>query len=110
MPQITVEIAGRNYPLSCREGDEPHVAALAADIAKKADSLLVSLGPMSEARVMLMSALMIADELHETRAGRAPVPPIVDRAADAALEGRLTALIARLNGLVARLEKKPAAA
>lgn len=105
MAQVTVEIAGRNYPLACREGDEPHLTTLATDIARKADRLLESLGPMSEARLMLMTALMIADELHDVRAGKAPAQP----ASDPALEAKLTSLTARVHSLVARLEKKSAA-
>lgn len=106
MAQVTVQIAGRSYPLVCRDGGEPHLQSLAADIARKADTLLASLGPMSEARLMLMTALMIADELHDTRAGKAPSAA----AADPALEARLTALTARIQSLASRLEKKPAAA
>ncbi|WP_416908133.1 MAG: cell division protein ZapA [Polymorphobacter sp.] len=106
MAQVTVEIAGRSYPLSCRDGDEPHLESLAASLARKADGLLASLGPMSEARLMLMTALMVADELHDSRAGKAPPPLPADPAADA----RLAALTARIEALTARLERKSNAA
>jgi cell division protein ZapA len=85
MPQVIVEIGGRNYPLSCRDGDEAHLAGLAADIAAKADGLTRSLGPMSESRLLLMAALMVADELHDSRrngdATRAKPKPAPDSAA-----------------------------
>lgn len=111
MAQVNVEIAGRSYPLACRDGDEPHLKALTADLARKADSLLASLGPMSEARLMLMTALMVADELHDTRIGKAaPASGPVSVAVDPSLEARLTALTARINSLTSRLEKKAAAA
>ncbi len=95
MAQVIVEISGRNYPLACRDGDEPHLLALAADLAARADRLVESLGPMSEGRLMLMTALMVADELHDSRAGKAP-PPMADP--------RLEALAARLEALAANLE------
>jgi cell division protein ZapA len=105
MAQVNVDIAGRSYPLACREGDEPHLMALAAELGRKADSLTESLGPMSEARLLLMTALMVADELHDMRAGKAaPAAP-----SDPALETRLTALTARIQTLTARLDKKAAA-
>ncbi|KPF77609.1 hypothetical protein IP88_05750 [alpha proteobacterium AAP81b] len=70
MADVAVTIAGRSYSLACRDGDEGRVAELAGEIAAKADGLTRSLGTMSEARLLLMSALMIADELHDLRAAR----------------------------------------
>ncbi len=95
MGQVTVEIGGRTYPLSCRDGDEPHLAALAAGIATKADRLTGQLGQMSEARLLLMAALMIADELHEAQKGHfGAAPP----------DPRLEALVTRAEALAASLQ------
>jgi cell division protein ZapA len=109
MAQVVVEIGGRSYPLSCREGDEAHLTGLAADIAAKADGLTRSLGPMSEARLLLMAALMVADELHDVRNGKgaaspepAPVPAPV-AVADPQAAARLEALVDRAERLVSRL-------
>lgn len=98
MGQVIVEIGGRNYQLSCRDGDESHLQGLAASIAAKATSLTASLGQLSEPRLLLMSALMIADELHDTRhAGPDMTPePVPD--------SRLAALVARAEALAARLD------
>ncbi len=85
MAQVIVEIGGRNYPLACKEGGEAHLLALAAIIDTKASKLSSSLGAMSEARLLLMSALMIADELHEGRNG--------------AIDSRLAALVERAERL-----------
>ena len=100
MGQVNVEIGGRSYALSCRDGGEDHLIGLASDIATKADGLTRSLGAMSESRLLLMAALMVADELHDVRSGKAPltVPE-----ADPALITRLAALTERAEVLVARL-------
>ena len=100
MGQVNVDIGGRNYALSCRDGDEHHLKELAGGIADKAQGLTQSLGPMSEPRLLLMAALMVADELHDVRSGKAPltVPE-----ADPALITRLAALTERAEVLVARL-------
>ena len=99
MGSVTVEIGGRSYPLSCRDGDEPQLAALATGIAEKAEKLTAQLGQMSEARLLLMAALMIADELHEARKGnfgsaRAAITP----------DPRLAALVERAEALAASLQ------
>ena len=110
MTQVVVEIGGRNYPLSCRDGDEAHLSGLAADIAAKAEGLTRSLGPMSEARLLLMAALMVADELHDVRNGKgaappepapAPAPPVA--VVDPEAAARLEALVDRAERLVSRL-------
>ncbi len=75
MGQVIVEIGGRNYPLSCRDGDEAHLTGLAAGIAAKAKGLTSQLGQMSESRLLLMAALMIADELHEAKKGNFVADP-----------------------------------
>ncbi len=100
MGQVIVEIGGRNYQLSCRDGGEDHLQALAAGVAGKAEYLTGSLGQLSEPRLLLMSALMIADELHEVRAGKtAAEPPAAAVAPD-----RLAALVARAEALADLLD------
>lgn len=101
MGQVVVEIGGRNYPLSCRDGDELHLTGLAGEIAAKADGLTRSLGPMSEARLLLMAALMVADELHDSRNGQAPPVP---SAGEAAATARLAALVTRAERLADTIE------
>lgn len=101
MGQVRIEIGGRTYPLSCRDGDEAHLSALAAGIAAKAVGLIQSLGPMSESRLLLMTALMVADELHELHNGKMPtVPPM--SAAHAAAEDQIIALVGRAERLSLR--------
>jgi len=95
MGQVTVEIGGRTYPLSCRDGDEPHLGALAAGIAEKAERLTGQLGAMSEARLLLMAALMVADELHEAKKGHFDAAPP---------DLRLAALVARAEALATTLQ------
>ncbi len=101
MGQVVVEIGGRNYALSCRDGDESHLEELAAGIATKADGLTRSLGTMSEARLLLMAALMVADELYDMRSGRAPLPAAAE--ADIETSLRLTALAVRAERLAESL-------
>lgn len=98
MGQVIVAIGGRNYPLACRDGEEAHLTALAADIAAKADRLTKSIGVISETRLLLMSALLIADEAHEIRKGgnagaTAPLPT----------DPQLAGAVARAEALAARL-------
>ena len=105
MGTVNVDIGGRTYALSCRDGDESHLVDLAGGIAEKADSLTRSIGTMTEARLLLMAALMVADELYEVRNGKLPswAPPRL-RETDPEVTEKLTALLDRAEALAAKLD------
>ena len=103
MADVTLQVAGRTYVLACKDGGEAHLSALGAEIDAKAQRLLDQLGPMAEGRLMLMSALLLADELKEKRQVPAPMPATPD-AGNGVLTETLAALTARAEALVARLE------
>ncbi len=65
MAEVTVDIAGRSYRLGCGEGEEEHLVDLATMIDGDARALHRQFGNMSEGRLLLMTALMVADRLSE---------------------------------------------
>lgn len=70
MAEVTVDVAGRTYRLGCAEGEEPHLVRLAELVDTEAQRLHRKIGQMTEGRLMLMSALMLADKLAEAETGR----------------------------------------
>ena len=104
MASVEVEIAARRYAVSCRDGEEEHLRAVAAIVDRKAQDAGAALGSLNEVRQLLFAALLLADEVKERRAGN-PVPPDDDsgRIADA-----LERLAGRVEALAERLEAKPA--
>lgn len=68
MPLVTVTINERNYAIACDEGQEAHLQELAAHVDAKARELLKTAGQPGEQRLLLMAALLIADEYFESRA------------------------------------------
>jgi len=65
MGEVTVDIAGRSYRLGCGPDEEKHLTDLAGMLDTEARGLLRQFGQMSEGRLLLMTALMIADRLGE---------------------------------------------
>ena len=65
MAQLTVTIHGRNYPIVCDDGQEEHVTRLATYIDKRASEIAETVGQVSEGRLLVMTGLLIADELSE---------------------------------------------
>ncbi|GIX13173.1 MAG: hypothetical protein KatS3mg118_1132 [Paracoccaceae bacterium] len=68
MPEIEISIAGRNYRVACGPGEEQHLNAAARVIDIEAEALRRANGAIPESRLMLMSALIIADRLNGTEA------------------------------------------
>ena len=60
-----MKINGRDYLVACEDGEEKHLAFLSQYINKQVESLVESVGQVGEARLLLMAALMVADELSE---------------------------------------------
>jgi len=65
MAQLTVTIHGRNYPIVCDDGQEEHVTRLAAYIDKRATEIAETVGQVGEGRLLVMTSLLVADELSE---------------------------------------------
>lgn len=63
MANVAVTINGRTYDLTCNDGQEGHLHELAADIGGRVDELVKTIGQAGEARLLLMVALLLADEL-----------------------------------------------
>ncbi|KQP56270.1 cell division protein ZapA [Methylobacterium sp. Leaf399] len=67
MPQINVTIDGKSYRMACAEGEEPHLAALAASFGAKVAEMRQAFGEIGDMRLQVMAALTQADELLEVR-------------------------------------------
>ena len=68
MPLVNVMVNERSYAIACDEGQEEHLRKLATHVNQKARELMKSAGQPGEQRLLLMAALLIADEYFETQA------------------------------------------
>jgi cell division protein ZapA len=68
MAQVNVTINGRQYRMACEDGQEDHLMQLAKDIDDRIEQLRNNFGEIGDARLTVMAALTVADEL--TEAGR----------------------------------------
>ena len=65
MPLVNVMVNQRAYTIACDEGEEEHLRDLGAHVDRKAKELLGSVGQVGDTRLLLMAALLIADEYFE---------------------------------------------
>ena len=66
MAQVTVTINGRQFRMACEDGQEVHLTRLAEEFDGRIGALRTQFGEIGDARLTVMAALMVADELSET--------------------------------------------
>ena len=107
MAQINVEVNGRSYKVGCDDGQEAHVGYLAEYVDKRVAELAQSVGQVGESRLLLLAALLIADEMSdlyervetlERQVGQA------ESAIDSAIGAEVAAMAERLETVADRLE------
>jgi cell division protein ZapA len=68
MGQATITINGRTYRLQCGNGEESRLLRLADVVRQRVDSLAGEFSAAGDDRLLLMAALMLADELLDAQA------------------------------------------
>lgn len=63
MSAVNVMVNGRSYSIACDDGQEAHLSHLAAIVDAKIAELSAMVGQIGDSRLMLMAALVLADEL-----------------------------------------------
>jgi cell division protein ZapA len=68
MGQVSVPVNGRSFTLSCEDGQESRIRRLAQYVDAKVAEFVADAGQVGEARLLLLAALVIADELSDANA------------------------------------------
>lgn len=103
MAQVTVEVNGRPYVVGCEDGQERRLTELAAQLDAQVRQVAMDVGPLGETRLILMGALVMADEIAELRREIAELKgQIGDLAAERGRTERVA--VAALEAAAARIE------
>jgi len=112
---VAVTIVGRTYELNCDPGQEDYLSSLAADVDGRATELLRLVGQVGDARLLVMVALSMADEMVDLKRtvdrqaeslDAAPAePPVPSETSDSLLAGGIEALARRIEAIAEHLEK-----
>ena len=68
MSHINVTINGRQYRMACEEGQEVRLLKLAESLESRVEELRGKFGEIGDARLTVMAALTVCDELLEANA------------------------------------------
>ncbi|WP_297366765.1 cell division protein ZapA [Acidocella sp.] len=102
MAQVTFRINGFTYMVSCDDGQEEHLTRMAGEVEKRISSIKAIGGQSGEARLLMLAALLLADEVHDLTKARdqaAAVPP--PEPASPERRARLRRLAARAEEIAA---------
>jgi cell division protein ZapA len=105
MAQVTLRINGYAYTLGCQDGEEDHLHAMAAEVDKRIDTVKASAGPSGEARMLVIAALLMADDVYEMRQRLADAGS-GNAAGGEAESGKAPAVDTRLGRRLGKLAKR----
>ncbi len=66
MAQVTIKINGYAYTVGCEDGQEQHLQDMAQQVENRVESIKALGGQSGEGRLLVLAALLMADELHDT--------------------------------------------
>ena len=67
MANVSVKFNGKDFLLSCDDGQEEHLEELLSHLNQKFSSLKNNLGNIGENKLLLITAVQIMDEYFETK-------------------------------------------
>lgn len=69
MAAVTIAVNGRSYRFECSDEDKARFEEVAAYVTSRMDGLIAEHGNVGSERLLVMTALMIADDLWDATAG-----------------------------------------
>jgi cell division protein ZapA len=105
MAQVTLRINGYAYTIACKDGEEGHLEAMGAEVSRRIDGVRASAGPSGEARMLVMAALLMADDIFELR-GKLEAATGAEPAADPNLGRKLNRMAQRAEAIADGLERE----
>jgi cell division protein ZapA len=110
MAQVSLTVNGRSFAVTCEDGQEARIRRLGQYIDAKIAEFVRSVGQVGEARLLLLAALVIADELADAEEalrvaqnGSQATDAKAASAAEAMASG-IDAIAQRVEAIAARLE------
>ena len=67
MANVSIKFNGKEFILSCEDGQEEHLEELLIQINKKFNDLKNDLGNLGENKLLLITAVKVMDEYYETK-------------------------------------------
>jgi len=67
MGNVNIKFNGKDFLLSCEDGQEEHLEELSQNLAEKFNHLKLKLGNLGENKLLLITSITLMDEYFETK-------------------------------------------
>tara|TARA_Y100001935_G_C17084242_1_gene397864 strand:+ start:96 stop:530 length:435 start_codon:yes stop_codon:yes gene_type:complete len=67
MANVNIKFNGKDFLLSCEDGQEEHLEELSQNLSEKFEQLKSKLGNMGESKLLLITSITLMDEYFETK-------------------------------------------
>ena len=110
MAELTLTINGKNFNISCDNGQEQRVMDLAHFVDAKLSDISSAGAAQNESHLFVLGALMMADEIFELRdqiyhGGGEPQSSGKQREEELAVAQAIEAIAGRIDGLASKISK-----
>lgn len=102
MAKADITVNNRRYSVACAPGQEGKLAGLGVRLDKRVRNIAEAVGDIGEARLLLVAALSLLDEL-DAKSAIAPSPQVDVAAVEAKAASALSDAAARIDALAAQL-------
>ncbi len=108
--EVTIYINGRSYDIACDNGQEGRVVDIAAYIDQRLQQIARSGAAYNDAHLMVLTALVLGDELFDTReqprTSRAAAPASPDnKEEELAVVRLIEQMTKRIDGIAGRVQQ-----
>lgn len=104
MAQVALDINGRRYEMACDDGEEERLRRVGHFLDQRMRALTRQVGSVGETRLMLMTALMVSDELLDVAEGGGAAEKAAENAETEQAAEAIENMADRLERIAARLE------
>lgn len=106
MARVDLEVNGRFYQLHCEDGQEQRLRDLAAYVDGRLRQVTGGGKSGTDAQMLVVTAIVLADELHEAMSGRGlAAPKLVPALDEAEAVAAIDTVARRIEEVAARLER-----
>ena len=67
MSNVNIKFNGKDFLLSCEDGQEEHLEELSQNLSQKFNQLKIKLGNLGENKLLLITSITLMDEYFETK-------------------------------------------
>lgn len=110
MGQVNLSINGKNFGMQCDDGQEQRVLDLGTYVDSKIQNIAAAGAASNENHLLVLTSLMLADEVHELRENLAALGEHVESKENQDEQDKLVSeaidtLAARIDSIASRIQK-----